>query len=53
MLETLGWVALASMVPGGIIVGMALAAWEYENGTPKWKIQLADFLIKLSDKFFE
>lgn len=50
-LETLGWVVLALLVPGAIFIGMGLAVWEYENGTPKWVEKLCDFLIKISDKF--
>lgn len=52
-LEAIGWCALGAMVPGSIIIGMGLAAWEYENGgPPKWVERLADWLVKISDKYF-
>lgn len=51
-LETLGWIALASMIPGGILIGIRLAVWEYEHGAPKWVEKLSEFLIRISDKYF-
>lgn len=53
-LEVLGWMALASMVPGAIFIGIGLAVWEHENGgPPEWAKKLGDFLVKISEKYFE
>ena len=50
-MEEFGWCILAMMLPCSVFIGIGLAVWEYEYGTPKWLNKLAEWLIKLSDKF--